>query len=117
MKRRSGIPAIAAAVLLLLAVPGQAADIGDFLTGGSGTPAQTADPTTTDNDVTDDLAGTVSNGEVLSQSLNVVTCTDSQTGINVARAMVPAGYSVDSQTIWCGACQSPDYPAEVFIST
>ena len=72
MKRRSGIPAIAAAVLLLLAVPGQAADIGDFLTGGSGTPAQTADPTTTDNDVTDDLAGTVSNGEVLSQSLNVV---------------------------------------------
>ena len=117
MRRRSGIPAISAAVLLLLTVPGQAANIGDFLTGGTGTPTQTADPASEETEVTGDLTDTAPNGQVLPQSLHVVTCTDSQTGIHVARAMVPEGYSVDSQTTWCGPCQSPDYPAEVFIST
>ena len=111
MKRRGmRIAAIAAAASLLMAGPGSASDIGDFLTGGNGGQTQNTEQTGT---FTDDGN---SAGQAAAQSLSMVPCTDSQTGISVARAVVPGDYSVTSQTTWCGMCQSPDYPASVFVS-
>ncbi len=106
---------IAIGMSILLAVPGHAANIGDFLTGGANSGTQETDVSGTAFPSPADSTGAAS-GDISSQSLNVVTCTDDGTGINVARAMVPEGYHVESQTVWCGVCQSPDYPAEVFIS-
>ena len=93
-----------------MAGPGSASDIGDFLTGGNGGQTQNTEQTGT---FTDDGN---SAGQAAAQSLSMVPCTDSQTGISVARAVVPGDYSVTSQTTWCGMCQSPDYPASVFVS-
>ena len=129
-QRKAGL-AIAAAVSILLASQGYAADIGDFLTGGSGGQGQETGMPGGQN-LTDagmqtgsgqeagstgmqTGSGQYAAGTSASQSLNMVTCTDPQTGLNVARAVVPEGYTVNSETIWCGAVQSPDYPAEVFI--
>ena len=120
MKRRGRMAAaIVAAITVMAAMPGYASDIdiGSFLTGGSGTQTQdTGNPdiATAGGDTSDST--TDSARTAAAQSLNFVTCTDSQTGINVARAVVPEGYNVTSETTWCGPCQSPDYPAEVFIS-
>ena len=105
--------AAAAAVSLMMAVPGQAAQIGDFLTGGSG---QSTETTVTGADGTPAADPAQTASPAAGQAINMVTCTDSQTGINVARAAVPEGYQVTSETSWCGLCQSPDYPASVFIS-
>ena len=125
MRRQGRIAvAAAAAVSLMMAMPGYAAEIGDFLTGGAGNQTQ-ADTSATDTDTSMTLTDGGSAGDTAApsaaqaeaaQSLTVVTCTDSQSGLNVARAVVPEGYSVTSETTWCGPCQSPDYPAEVFIS-
>lgn len=49
------------------------------------------------------------------QSTKMVTCTDPQTGLNVARAAVPDGYNVTNQTVWCGPTSSPDYPVSVNV--
>ena len=106
--------AAAAAVSLMMAVPGQAAEIGDFLTGGSG--GQGTETTVTGTEGISSPDTTTTSAPAAGQSLNMVTCTDSQTGINVARAVVPEGYNVTSETSWCGLCQSPDYPASVFVS-
>lgn len=108
------IAAAAAAVSLMAAVPGQAEDIGHFLTGGSG--GQSTETTGTGTDGTSVPDPVQTSSPAAGQSLNMVTCTDSQTGINVARAVVPEGYNVTSETSWCGLCQSPDYPASVFVS-
>ncbi len=80
--------------MLIMAGPVHASgtDIEQFLTGGSG-------------------------GQSTSLSLNMVSCTDSQTGLTVARASVPQGYQVSCDTTWCGPVQCPGYPAEVFISS
>ena len=102
--------AVAAAVSLMLAVPGYAAEIGDFLTGG-----QNADTSMTGTDG-GSSADTAASAPSSAQSMAFVPCTDSQTGINVARAVVPEGYNVTSETTWCGLAQSPDYPASVFVS-
>ena len=106
--------AAAAAVSLMMAVPGQAAEIGDFLTGGSGGQGTETIVTGTEGTSAPDTIPT--SAPAAGQALNMVTCTDSQTGINVARAVVPEGYNVTSETSWCGLCQSPDYPASVFVS-
>ena len=112
MKRQGmRMAAIAAAASLMMAGSGNAADIGDFLTGGNGGQTQNTEQAGT---VTDD--GNSAGQAAAAQSLSMVPCTDSQTGINVARAVVPADYNVTSQTTWCGMCQSPDYPASVFVS-
>ncbi len=50
-----------------------------------------------------------------SQSTKMVSCTDAQTGLDVARAAVPDGYSVTNQTSWCSETASPDYPVSVFV--
>ena len=116
MRRQVRMIAAFAAASLFLAAPAQAAEIGDFLTGGAGTQAQTGDTALTDTGSggsTDNMTASV---PAAAQSLSMVTCTDNQTGISVARAVVPQDYSVTSQTSWCGSCQSPDYPAEVFIT-
>ena len=112
---RIKIMTIAMGMSFLLAVPGHAANIGDLLTGGANNGTQETYVSGTVFPSPADSAGAAS-GDASCQSLNVVTCTDDGTGINVARAMVPEGYHVESQTVWCGSCQSPDYPAEVFIS-
>ena len=116
MKRRIMMTAaVAAAVSLMMAVPGQASDIGDFLTGGTGTQNTETTPADTNGGTSTDTTTATASDETAAQSMNMVTCTDDQTGINVARAVVPEGYNVTSETTWCGPCQSPDYPAEVFI--
>lgn len=120
MKRRGRmLAAITAAITVIAAMPGYAADtdISNFLTGGSGTQTQSTDVSGTSTTDQPQAQTTAASAQTdVAQSLNFVTCTDSQTGINVARAVVPEGYSVTSETTWCGPCQSPDYPAEVFIS-
>ena len=129
-QRKAGL-AIAAAVSILLASQGYAADIGDFLTGGSGGQGQETNMTggqdmtgaggqTGSGQDAGSAGGQAGSGQNVagtsaSQALNMVTCTDPQTGLNVARAVVPEGYTVNSETIWCGSIQNPDYPAEVFI--
>ena len=120
MKRRGRTAAaLVTAICVAAAVPGYAADtdIGSFLSGGAGGQTQstgTADTAWTGGDTTDPAPAPAQTAAA--QSMNFVTCTDSQTGINVARAVVPSDYSVTSETTWCGPCQSPDFPAEVFIS-
>lgn len=108
--------AMAAAMAVMIAMPAYPADIGDFLTGGALTQTQgtggTGTPDAAPGGGTTDTAQTAAQS---TQALNMVTCTDSQTGINVARAVVPEGYSVNSETTWCGVVQSPDYPASVFV--
>ena len=134
--RRSGRYAVfAAAMAMMTAMTGQAADIGDFLTGGtggqdSGVYTSSAEDSGMDTAPAEDGSEyafpayddrTAQNpnaeltGAAASQELNMITCTDSQTGINVARAVVPEGYTVNSETTWCGPVASPDYPASVFI--
>ena len=127
--RRSGRYAVfAAAMAMMTAMTGQAADIGDFLTGGtggqdSGVYTSSAEDSGMDTAPAEDGSEyafpayddrTAQNpnaeltGAAASQELNMITCTDSQTGINVARAVVPEGYTVNSETTWCGPVASPD---------
>ena len=106
-KQLRRMAAAAAVVSLMMTVSGQAGEIGDFLTGGNGN-TETA-MTGTAGDFSADTTSAAA------QSLNMVSCTDSQTGIDVARAVVPDNYSVTSETTWCGGCQSPSYPASVYV--
>ena len=114
MKRQGmRMAVIAAAAALMMTVPGNASDLSDFLTGGNA--GQTTQPAgETGNTPLD--TGSSPAGSAAAQALSFVPCTDSQTGINVARAVVPQGYNVTSETTWCGIAQSPDYPASVFVS-
>lgn len=113
MRRR--ILAAAAAVSLMMTIPGYASGIEDFLTGGAGGQTQNQTPS---EGWTDTGSGTElpPAPAAAAQSLEIVTCTDSQTGLNVGRAVVPEGYTVTNETTWCGPCQSPGYPACVFVS-
>ena len=118
--RRAGriAAAVSAAISVMIAMPVHASDVGDissFLSGGAGGAMQDTGTAEPGENITGDQSGSSQASSSSAQSLNMVTCTDSQTGINVARAVVPEGYTVTSETTWCGAIQSPDYPAEVFI--
>ena len=116
MRRQIRLTAvIAAAVSLMLAVPGHTDEIGEFLTGGAGGQNTGTAMTGADAGSTADSSAETS-APSSAQSMSIVPCTDSQTGINVARAVVPEGYNVTSETTWCGLAQSPDYPASVFVS-
>jgi hypothetical protein len=94
MKRQGmRMAVIAAAAALMMTVPGNASDLSDFLTGGNA--GQTTAPAgETGNTPLD--TGSSPARSAAAQALSFVPCTDSQTGINVARAVVPQGYNVTS---------------------
>lgn len=110
-QRRKAL-ALAAAIAMMMTIPGYSADISEFLTGGSGNQSQDAGAGGLYDGQTQDPS-TVQTADY--QSLSMAACTDSQTGIEVARAVVPEGYTVNSETIWCGPVQCPFFPAEVLI--
>lgn len=130
MRRHGELAVIIASAITVTTMLGTTmtgyAGIEDFLNGGSSAPAQTSEPTTTDysglysqgdsSDTQTTQSGSTG-AQNMSQTVNMVTCTDNQTGLNVARAAVPADYSVQTETTWCGPVQSPDYPASVFVNS
>ncbi len=114
MRKSGRIAVMLAAVISMATTVTGYAGIEDFL-GGAGNQTQTAGSTVTDTgsstpDTTDGSAASAA-----SQSVSMVTCTDAQTGLDVARAAVPDGYSVTNETSWCGPTASPDYPVSVFV--
>ncbi len=130
MKRRGKIAAMLAAAVTVTTVLGTTmtgyAGIEDFLSGGSSGSTNTTDYSglyDTGDDSGSGQTGTsgtqtgTDSAQTMSQTVNMVTCTDSQTGLNVARAAVPADYAVQTETTWCGPVQCPDYPASVLVHT
>ncbi len=134
MRKNMKIAVALATVISMTQATTGYAEISDFLSGGTSGVLQKAEEVEQDTESEDaggsnigsafgsgvgtglDLGLDNATSTVQSdQNISMVSCTDSQTGLTVARAAVPEGYSVTSETTWCGLVQNPDFPASVFV--
>ncbi len=130
MRNNKKIAVTIAAVMSMAVSVTSYARVEEFLTGGSAgqTNVQDISSAQTEAETAPDAgygnsaaaidfsnAGTDSGYGASQQDISMVSCVDNQTGVTVARAAVPKGYNVNTETTWCGPVQCPDFPASVFI--